>query len=87
MPGATAPTPAAYSGLIDTAVAQKFMRSTWENTSRVQVMLERLKQAGRIGFDGSGKFVEWTARVGEFDADYRADLAGRSFARNNHYLP
>lgn len=87
MPGATAPTPASYSGLIDIAVAQKFMRTTWENTNRVQVMLERLKQNGRVSFDGSGKFVEWTARVGEFDADYRADLAGRSFARNNHYVP
>lgn len=87
MPGATAPTPYAYSNLIDVAVAQQFMRTVWDNTTVVRALLEKLKSKGRVQFDGSGKYVEWTARVGEYDADYRADLANRNFNRQNHFIP
>jgi hypothetical protein len=87
MPGATAPTPYAYSNLIDTAVAQQFMRTVWENTTSTRAALEKLKSKGRVSFDGSGKYVEWTGRVGEYDMDYRADLANRTFTRQNHFVP
>lgn len=83
MPGTT-PTPQMYSSLVDEVVTQEFMRGEWESTKQINAFLERLDKAGQVQFDGSGKFVDWIARIGRFSASRRADLADRSFSRKQH---
>ncbi len=81
---ASAPTPVNYSSIVDEVVTQNYMRGEWNNTKRINPLLEFLDQSGAITFDGSGKYTELKVRLGEWQAGYRADLAARNFARKNH---
>lgn len=81
---ASAPTPANYSATIDTLVTQKFLRVNWEATKKIRVLTDVLSKRGAITYDGSAKWIEWTARVGQWSAGYHNDLAVRTFARKNH---
>jgi hypothetical protein len=83
MPGTT-PTPANYSALVDEVVTQQFMRGSWNQTKKIRQYFSKLEAAKAIAFDGTGKFIEWKARVGEWQSGYRADLAARQFSRKNH---
>lgn len=79
---ATPPTYNNYSQLVDVVTTQQFMRGQLDNTLRRNIILKKLKEAGRVKMDASGKFLERTVRVGQYVSDYRTDLAQRTFARN-----
>lgn len=79
---ATPPTYNNYSQLVDVVTTQQFMRGQLDNTLRRNIILRKLKEAGRVKMDASGKFLERTVRVGQYFSDYRTDLAQRTFARN-----
>jgi hypothetical protein len=83
MPGTT-PTPANYSALVDEVVTQQFMRGSWNNTKRIRTYFKKLDEAKAIQFDGSGKYIEWKVRLGEWQAGYRGDLVQRQFSRKQH---
>ncbi|MBA2707351.1 MAG: hypothetical protein H0U59_06065 [Gemmatimonadaceae bacterium] len=82
MPTVTAPTPISYSPVVDAVTYQQFLRGEWEQTKKLRILTEMLEKNGNIKFDeAGGSFIQWNARVGEYAADYRADLASRQFSR------
>lgn len=81
MPTGTAPTPQRYSDLTDTVVIQQYMRDEWENTKKILTLMEYLNQSNRVMFDGSGKYIDLRARVGEWQKQQRAELGQRTFER------
>jgi hypothetical protein len=83
MPGTT-PTPANYSALVDEVVTQQFMRGSWNQTKKIRAYFKKLDESKAIAFDGTGKFIEWKARVGEWQIGYRGDLVQRQFSRKQH---
>jgi len=79
---ASAPTYNNFSALIDPVTTQQFMRGAFDNTLRRVIILKKLKEAGRIKGDASGKWFERTVRAGQYTSALRTDLAQRTFARN-----
>ncbi len=81
---ASAPTPLSYSPIVDAVTYQQYLRGEWENTKKLRVLTEMLEKNGNIKFDeAGGTFLQWNVRVGEFTADYRADLDARQFSRKS----
>lgn len=78
---AAAPTNNNYSSVVDVATTQQFMRGEFDNTKKRNIVLRELDARGNIKADGSGKFFERNARVGQFQSQVRADLVERTFAR------
>lgn len=86
MPTGTGAPTANYSPLVDEVTTQRYVRNTWDLTKKIRLLLEKMEMAGNIKTDGSGKYIEWKALVGEFQTARRADLAARSFSRKQHYI-
>lgn len=81
MPGTT-PSPVNYSAVVDEVITQQYVTGEWNNTLKKRKLWKTLDETGAVKFDGSGKFVEWKSRIGEWTGfGYRADLAQRNFAR------
>lgn len=78
-----APAPANnnYSGVIDAITTQQFMRGEFDNTKKRNVLLRELDARGNIKGEAGGKFMERTARVGQFQSQVRGDLVERVFSR------
>lgn len=83
---ATAPTNNNFSSMIDAVTTQQFMRGAFNNTKQRVLILKELDAKGNIKPDAGGKFLERNARVGEYVANYRADLAVRDFQRKQLYV-
>lgn len=85
MPSGVAPTPLNYSELADTAVLPDYADFIWQSTNRKRFLLDQLTQNGAIkaADGGGGKYMDWLARVGEFDLTDHADMGQRSFNRVN----
>lgn len=83
---AAAPTNNNYSSMIDAVTTQQFMRGAFNNTKQRVLILKELDAKGNIKPDAGGKFLERNARVGEYVANYRADLAIRDFQRKQLYV-
>ncbi len=82
----TAPSPVNYSNPVSTVTHQQYMRTVWDETKKVNPLLELADKKGVIETEENpGTYCEWKVKLGEFTADYRTDLAERTFARKNHY--
>lgn len=83
---AAAPTPPGYSNLVDETVAPLFLTETFDNTLRIQPVMERLKKNGNISTDNYSKYINIPARIGEFSDAYSTDLNVRSWARQQQFV-
>jgi hypothetical protein len=88
MGNANYPSPANYSGLIDTTVAAEFLSGTfWDNTKKHRILFDRIvKNGSGTIHDQKGKYIDLKVRVGEFSGGYRAEGASRSFSRPNQFV-
>lgn len=74
-----------FSPIVDELVTQLYLTKTFNNATRHSVALDYLTNKNVLTQDADGgKYIELKARIGEFQAAYRAELAQRSFNRVNH---
>jgi hypothetical protein len=84
MPG-TAPTPFNYSPIVDEVITQQYLTGEWNNTLKIRQLWQKLNEAKAVTYDGSGKYIEWKVRLGEWgNFAERGDLVQRNFARKQH---
>lgn len=87
MAAGTAPSPSNWSGLVDTLVLANYLDVRWDATKRVRVLLDKLFSNGVVQMDPEGgRYLDWLIKAGEFDLNYSADLASRTWNRENHDL-
>lgn len=87
MAAGTAPSPSNWSGLVDTLVLANYLDVRWDATKRVRVLMDFLYKNQAVQMDPEGgRYLDWLIKAGEYSLDYSADLASRSWNRENHDL-
>lgn len=87
MAAGTAPSPSNWSGLVDTLVLANYLDLRWNGTKRVRVLMDKLFSGGAVQMDPEGgRYLDWLIKAGQYDLNYSADLASRTWNRENHAL-